>query len=248
MPRSSRHKQHKQSKHSSKDVRERSDSEEDVTLKSRNGGDDNMVRVSRDMASGEKRRHSQDGNVDFSEDYVASKRRKEGVDLTDNSDRWKGVEEDRRKKEKIDPETFTKIKALVDSSSHKSSRRNESLKKENNAVIESDEVQKIGCIKTEIKYKSEKDSRRKEVYEYKDGKERGADRERKVRDSKKEILIDAVPGRGSEDGESGRKRGSQSLHVEEVRSRKREVETDGKFNCLVVFFMWLLFVVNWIRT
>ncbi|XP_026403982.1 uncharacterized protein LOC113299215 isoform X1 [Papaver somniferum] len=226
MPRSSRHKQHKQSKHSSKDVRERSDSEEDVNLKSRNGGDDNMVRVSRDMASGEKRRHSQDGNVDFSEDYVASKRRKEGVDLTDNSDRWKGVEEDRRKKEKIDPETFTKIKALVDSSSHKSSRRNESLKKENNAVIESDEVQKIGCIKTEIKYKSEKDSRRKEVYEYKEGKERGADKERKVRDSKKEILIDAVPGRGSEDGESGRKRGSQSLHVEEVRSRKREVETD----------------------
>ncbi|KAI3929331.1 hypothetical protein MKX01_006567, partial [Papaver californicum] len=231
MPRSSRHKQHKQSKHSSKDVRERSDSEEDVSLKSRNGVDDNMVRVSRDMASGEKRKHSQDGNVDFSEDDVASKRRKEGVDLTDNSDRWKGVEEDRRKKEKIDcsridPETFTKIKVLVNSSSHKSSRRNESLKKENNAVIESDEVHKIGSSKIEIKYKSEKDSRRKEVYEYKDGKEKGVDRERKVRDSKKEIFIDAVPGRGSEDGESGRNHRSQSLHIEEVRSRKRKVETD----------------------
>ncbi|MCL7049882.1 hypothetical protein MKW94_030333 [Papaver nudicaule] len=222
MPRSSRHKQHKLSKHSSKDARERSDSEDDVNLKTR---DD---RVFRDMASGEKRRHSQDDNVDFSEDYVASKRRKEGADSTaDNSGRWKGVEEDRRRKEKIDSETVSKIRALVDSSSHKSSRRNESLKKENNAVIiENEEVQRTGSSKNEIKYKSEKDSRRKEVYEYKDGKDKGTDRERKVRDSKKEILIDAVPGRGSEDGESGRKRISQSLHAEEVRSRKREVEAD----------------------
>ncbi|OVA11321.1 hypothetical protein BVC80_9007g19 [Macleaya cordata] len=239
MPRSSRHKQHKQTKHSSRDVRERSDSEEEGYLKSRNGGDEIAVRVSRDSASGEKRKivsQSQDGNGDLFEDYVVSKRRKEGADVTD-TDRWKGVEEERGMREKIDGsradlEKSSKMKVLVDSNINKSSRRNESSTKEKNAgvVIESGEVQKNGSSKVESKYKSERDLRRKEVHQYKDGKEkeRGADRDRKVRDSKRERSVDAAPGRGSEDSDLGRKQGSQSGHVEEERLRKRELENDGK--------------------
>ncbi|KAL3499221.1 hypothetical protein ACH5RR_038314 [Cinchona calisaya] len=102
MPRSSRHKSHKQSKHSSKEAKDYySDSDEDVKMKERNGGKEDggggSVRVLKDSShssSGEKRKLSSssllkegkdgkdlrgngNGNGDVIEEYVSSKRRKD---------------------------------------------------------------------------------------------------------------------------------------------------------------------------
>ncbi|KAF7150212.1 hypothetical protein RHSIM_Rhsim02G0244100 [Rhododendron simsii] len=88
MPRSSRHKSHKQSKHGSKEGKENSGSEkEDVKkMKDRNNSE-GSVRVSRDLGSSEKRKLSSSGrdNGGMEAEYVASKRRKDKAD-----DRWTG--------------------------------------------------------------------------------------------------------------------------------------------------------------
>lgn len=114
MPRSSRHKSHKQSKHSSKEAKDYySDSDEDVKTKDRNSGKEEgggSVRVSKDSshsASGEKRKLSSsslfkegkdgkdlsgNGNADVAEDYVSSKRRKDKAEAGSGGagDRWHG--------------------------------------------------------------------------------------------------------------------------------------------------------------
>ncbi|KAI3468605.1 hypothetical protein Pfo_025268 [Paulownia fortunei] len=106
MPRSSRHKSHKQSKHSSRDY---SDSEEDVIkMKEKSSKDENSIRVHRDSASGEKRKISSQvregkdskdlsghGNGDVLEEYVSSKRRKEKTDAIVGGDRWNGGGDER---------------------------------------------------------------------------------------------------------------------------------------------------------
>lgn len=113
MPRSSRHKSHKQSKHSSKEAKEYySDSDEDVRMKEKersSGKEDGggSVRVSKDSshsASGEKRKLSSssllkevkdgkdltgNGNGDTMEEYVSSKRRKDKAE-SGGGDRWYG--------------------------------------------------------------------------------------------------------------------------------------------------------------
>nr|XP_027080262.1 titin homolog isoform X1 [Coffea arabica] len=114
MPRSSRHKSHKQSKHSSKEAKDYySDSDEDVKMKDRNSSKEDgggSVRVSKDSshsASGEKRKLSSssllregkdgkdlsgNGNVDVAEEYVSSKRRKDKAEGGSGGagDRWHG--------------------------------------------------------------------------------------------------------------------------------------------------------------
>ncbi|KAL1552747.1 titin [Salvia divinorum] len=105
MPRSSRHKSHKQSKHSSRDY---SDSEEDVVKMKEKSSKDDSVRAHRDSASGEKRKVSSQvregkdskdlsghGNGDGLEDYVSTKRRKEKTDATIGGDRWNGGGDER---------------------------------------------------------------------------------------------------------------------------------------------------------
>ncbi|KAJ4954805.1 hypothetical protein NE237_011588 [Protea cynaroides] len=243
MPRSSRHKSHKQHKHSSKDAREYSDSEEDGNLKGRKGREEAAVRVSRDSASGEKRKLaslSQDikdmfalGNGDLSDEYVSSKRRKDRVDAS-VTDRWNGSMDERgesvvgdkeMKGDGFRPETekVPKSKVSVDSKS-KSSRRNDTLSDRKDekvgVAVESEEVKKSGS-KVESKLKSEKESGRKEVYQYKDvkEKERGAEKDRKVQDGRSEKSIDTVVV-----NEVGRKQGSQSGSLEEDRPVKQEVE------------------------
>ncbi|XP_043716058.1 uncharacterized protein LOC122664346 [Telopea speciosissima] len=243
MPRSSRHKSHKQHKHSSKDAREYSDSEEDGNLKDRKGREQAAVRVSRDSTSGEKRKlasQSQDGkdlfapgNGDLSDDYVSSKRRKDRADVT-VTDRWNGGEGERgesvvRHKEmkgdglRPELEKVPKSKVSVDSKS-KSSRRNDSLSDRKDEMVgvavEREEVKK-SSNKVESKLKSEKDSGRKEVYQFKDvkEKERVAEKDRKVQDGRREKSIDTVVV-----SEVSRKHGSQSGSFEEEHPIKREVE------------------------
>lgn len=226
MPRSSRSKSHKQSKHSVKETvaaKEYTDSEEDVVkTKERNGKEDSSasVRVSRDSASGEKRKfpssQSKDGkdlsghgNGDASEDYVASKRRKEK-----ESDRWNGGGDEKGEGVNVEKELDKVLKAkdskssVLEAKSKSSSRRHESgseKKEESVSVVVEKEESKSGG-KSESKRKGEKDSGRKEGHQYKDSKElkekdRGSDRERKVQDGKRDAEARAV------DGEVARKHG-----------------------------------------
>ncbi|XP_010261562.1 PREDICTED: zinc finger CCCH domain-containing protein 13 [Nelumbo nucifera] len=248
MPRSSRHKSHRQHKHSSKDTREYSDSDEDGSLRDRKGREEAAARVSRDSASGEKRKlgsQSQDGkdlfgpgNGDMSEDYVASKRRKDRADAV-VTDRWNGGEDeqgdslvgDRETKgdgPRPDSDKGPKSKSSVDSKS-KSSRKSDSWseRKEENVVStgENEEARK-SMSKVESKRKSEKDSSRKDNHQYKDAKEkeRGTEKDRKVQDVRRERSVDTIPGSGVAGGELGRKQGSQSGGFEEERPVKREAD------------------------
>ncbi|KAJ4952071.1 hypothetical protein NE237_028903 [Protea cynaroides] len=243
MPRSSRHKSHKQHKHSTKDAREYSDSEEDGNLKDRKGKEEAAVRVSRDSASGEKRKlatQSQDGkdlfgpgNGDLTEEYVSSKRRKDRADAT-VTDRWNGGEDERGKNmvgnketngDGVRPESEKgpKSKVYVDSKS-KSSRRDDSLPDRKDVKVgiaaEGEEVKK-SSNKVESKRKSEKDSGRKELYQYKDAKEkeREPEKDKKVQDVKREKSIDTLVVT-----EMSRKQGSHSGSFEEDHPVKREVE------------------------
>ncbi|XP_043706254.1 uncharacterized protein LOC122655926 [Telopea speciosissima] len=242
MPRSSRHKSHKQHKHSSKDDREYSDSEEDGNLKNRKGKEEVAVRASRDSASGEKRKlasQSHDGkdlfgpgNGDLSDEYVSSKKRKDRVDAT-ATDRWNGGGDQRVASVVGDKETNgdsfrqesekgPKSKVAVDSKS-KSSRRDDSLmdrKDEKVGIAAEGEEVKKNINKVESKRKSEKDSGRKEVYQYKDVKEeREPEKDRKVQDGRREKSIDTVVL-----SEVSKKQGSHSGSFEEDRPVKREVE------------------------
>lgn len=235
MPRSSRHKSHKQSKHSSRDVRERSDSEEDV--KTKNGREEGSVRVSKDSSSGEKRklasqlRDGKDlsghGNGEASEEYVSSKRRKDRVDVA-GSDRWDGGDEradgsvvDKgMKSSRMDSEKGSKSKVSIDSKS-KSSRRHESERKEDNVgLVAEKEESKSG--KVEAKRKGEKDSSQKEASQYKDAKEkekeRGSEKDRKVQDSKRDSETRV------RDSEVKRKRESESVDVGVERPVKKGTE------------------------
>ncbi|KAA8520952.1 hypothetical protein F0562_011625 [Nyssa sinensis] len=242
MPRSSRHKSHKQSKHGSKDAREYSDSEEDVKMKERNG-EEGSVRVSKDSTSGEKRKvasqlrdgkdPSAHGNGDTAEEFVASKRRKEKADGAAASDRWNGgggergdgVTVDKEMKgesSRLDSDKGSKSKVLVDSKS-KTSRKHDNFieKKEENLAAEKDESKSSSRV--DSKRKSEKDSGWKEVHQHKDfkeskEKERGPERERKVQDIKRDAEARSV------DGEVAKKQGSQSVDFNEERQGKQVKE------------------------
>lgn len=180
MPRSSRH---KSGKHNSKDARDYSDSEKDSGLKERKVKEDGSTRVSKDSASGEKRKldskDSKDlygsGNGEYLEEYVSSKRRKERVD-DGVSDRWNGGENDRAEGSK-------KSKA---SSDLKSKKRDEGDAEES----------KKSSGKSEGKHR---ESSRKEGREGAGEREREKekDRDRKYKEGKGERLVDNEEHRGS---------------------------------------------------
>lgn len=142
MPRSSRHKSHKQSKHSSRDY---SDSEEDVVKMKEKSSKDDSVRAHRDSASGEKRKISSQvregkdskdltghGNGDVLEEYVSSKRRKEKTEKTDvaiGGDRWNGGGDERGDSDRTAEKDVHKGDNLkVDSKGKENSGKGESLR------------------------------------------------------------------------------------------------------------------------
>lgn len=205
MPRSSRSKSHKQSKHSSKEAaastaREYSGSDEDVKMKekSSNGGKEDVVsfRISKDSSvSGERRKHGKDlfsshGNGDVSEEYTTSSKRREDKSHG-GSDRWNGGSSDEKgvvvnieNKESSKSKDFSKV---VGESKSKSSRRHDA---ESVVVLEKDEG-KSGSGNRGEKRKSEKESARKESSQHKENKEskdkeRGSDRGKKAHPDKLE--------------------------------------------------------------
>lgn len=205
MPRSSRSKSHKQSKHSSKEAsaaREYSGSDEDVRTKERtsNGGKEDVVsvRISKDSSvSGERRKHGKDlstshGNGDVSEEYTTSTKRREEK-IHGGSDRWNGGGSDEKgfvvnieNKELLKSKDVSKV--AVESKS-KSSRRHDADSASVVIVSEKDE-NKTGSA-TREKRKSDKDSSRKESSLYKENKEskdkdRLSDRGRKSHPDKHE--------------------------------------------------------------
>ncbi|XP_021729076.1 zinc finger CCCH domain-containing protein 18-like isoform X2 [Chenopodium quinoa] len=189
MPRSSRH---KSSKHSSREVRDYSDSEKDSGLKEKKGREDGGSNISsrhlKESTSAEKRKIDSKSadvtkdlssvavNVDIVEEYIApstSKKRKEKED----DDRWTGgdIEHD-----------------LSKSDSKRSSRREGSL------VVDGEEGKRSGS-KAESKHHR---SDRKERNE----KEGGWERDRKG--SKSERLVVGVTGNENVGNEGNRKQGS----------------------------------------
>ncbi|XAR55139.1 hypothetical protein NMG60_11030549 [Bertholletia excelsa] len=235
MPRSSRHKSHKQSKHSSRDAREHSDSEEDVKMKERNGKEEGSVRVSRESGSSEKRKltsgedPSGHGNGDTSGEYIASKRRKEKADVMD---RWNGGGDGRGDDETVERENkgessrgetdkTSKSKSSADGKS-KSGRRYDSgnEKKEENVGLATEKEESKSSSRGDTKRKSEKDYVQKEVQQCKvskesKDKERGLEKERKIQDIKRDAEVRAV------DGDAARKQGSRSGDFGEERHGKR---------------------------
>ncbi|KAJ7965361.1 zinc finger CCCH domain-containing protein 13-like isoform X1 [Quillaja saponaria] len=170
MPRSSKH---KSSKHSSRDTREYSDSEKDSGLKDRKLKEENVAKASKDLSSSEKRKLDLKDvkdlygsvNGEYVEEYGSSKRRKERVS-NGVGDRWNAGEDDR-------VDGLKKADVLGDS---KSKRRDESA----GVYGEGDDVKK-SSVKGEGKHR---DSRRKE------GKEGGAEKDRKLKEGRSERLID----------------------------------------------------------
>ncbi|XP_024995044.1 corepressor interacting with RBPJ 1-like [Cynara cardunculus var. scolymus] len=204
MPRSSRSKSHKQSKHSSKETaaaaRDYSGSDEDVKMKERSSNDGKedgvSVRISKDSsAAGERRKHGKDlssshGNGDVTEEYTTSSKRREEKSHG-GSDRWnggsseeKGVVVNIENKELLKSKDFSKG---VGESKSKSSRRHDA--ESANAVVTEKDESKSGSGNRGEKRKSEKESARKENSkenkESKD-KDRGSDRGRKVHPDKLE--------------------------------------------------------------
>ncbi|XP_017226446.1 uncharacterized protein LOC108202519 isoform X1 [Daucus carota subsp. sativus] len=208
MPRSSRTKSRK---HSSREVRDYSDSEEDLK---RNGKEEGSVRVSKDSMSGDKRKVAvkdlvgHGNGVDVADEVlVVSKRRKDKAEGGGGSDRWNAdAPNDVFVDVKI--ETFNskakeKEKVLVDSSRSKTGRRHESDKKDELLTVVAEEESKSGRV--ESKRKGDKEYGRKEYKE----KERW-DKEKLLEDGK--------------DAEFTRKHGLHSVDVAEERHGKRSRE------------------------
>ncbi|KAL7189081.1 hypothetical protein ACSBR1_038863 [Camellia fascicularis] len=219
MTRSSRHKSHKQSKHSSRDAREHSESESesDVKMKERNGKEEGSGTVCRDSVSSEKRKDlSGHANGDASEDYVGSKRRKEKADL----DRWNSCGDEMKvESSRIDGDKTSKSKALVDSKS-KSSRKHDGgggEKKEESVGLVGEKEESKSSSKVESKRKSEKDLGRKD----KDSKEKERVLEKKIHET--EVTVDGE----ERQGKRGRENTELSMQ-DEVRNLELEKELDKR--------------------
>uniref|UniRef100_A0A7N0TQX0 Uncharacterized protein n=1 Tax=Kalanchoe fedtschenkoi TaxID=63787 RepID=A0A7N0TQX0_KALFE len=228
MPRSSRHK----SKRSAKDVREYSDTEEDLSKeKHREWKESGGSRGYKESGSGsgQKRKLTSQtvvlkdspshGNGYSSDEYVGSKRRKDKSDRV-GSDRWNGsgevlgLDSQTREESSQFDENVLKSKGLVDLKSKVSSGRHDVEKKEETvSSFISKEENRI--IKAESKRRSDKERSEKEKLirdlnrkdEYKDAweKERGSDRDNKFVDSKRDLDFLAV-----DNGELKVKKGVES--------------------------------------
>ncbi|KAI5655333.1 hypothetical protein M9H77_32520 [Catharanthus roseus] len=247
MPRSSRHKSHKTSKHKeAKDYY--SDSDEDVKMKEKNSTKEEGVSVrskeSGHSASGEKRKLSSSlqlkegkdgkdlGNGDASEEHVSSKRRKEKLEGGSGIDRWNGGGDEKvdvvgldKESSRIDSEKGLKSKESKGSgdSKSRSSKRHESggEKEEKNTGLIGEKEEGRSGSRSESKRKSEKESGRKESKELKE-KDRGYDRDKRGQESKRELEM-----RGA-DGDLAKKQASQLEDAVEDRPGKRSRENNGK--------------------
>ncbi|KAL1532200.1 filaggrin-like isoform X2 [Salvia divinorum] len=161
MPKSSRHKSHKQSKRSSRDY---SDSEEDVVKMKEKSSKDDSVRTHRDSASSEKRKVSSQlregkdnkdlsghGNGDALEEYVSSKRRKEKTDVAIGGDRWSGGGDERVDCDKNVEKDVRKGENLkVDSKGKENSGKGESLRVDSKSKSKRHESGNAGERKEDI--------------------------------------------------------------------------------------------------
>ncbi|EYU23343.1 hypothetical protein MIMGU_mgv11b000466mg [Erythranthe guttata] len=187
MPKSSRHKSHKQSKHSSRDY---SDSEEDVIkMKEKSSKDENSIRVHRDSASGDKRKVSSSvregkdskdlsghGNGDVLEEYVSSKRRKEKTDVVIVGDRWSGGVEERGDSDRnVEKESHKGDILKVDLKLKETSSKGESLRVESRSKSKRHDSGIVGERKD--------DSLASVVLEKEEGKSKGESKRRSERDS-----------------------------------------------------------------
>lgn len=219
MPRSSRHKSHKQSKHKeAKDYY--SDSDEDVKMKERNSSKEEAAgsaraKDSNHSSSGEKRKLSSSlqlkegkdgkdlGNGDAPEEYLSSKRRKDKVEGSSGSDRWNGGGDEkidvvgldkgiRVESSRVDLEKGTKSKESKGSGESKSkgSKRHESSGDK--------EEKNMGSVveKEEGRSGGKSESKRRSEKESgrKESKERGYDRDKKGQESRRELEVRAADG------------------------------------------------------
>lgn len=214
MPRSSRH---KSSKHSSREVRDYSDSEKDPGLKEKKGRDEggssSSSRHAKEFASGEKRKLESKSidivkesvvvvNVGYTDEYGPSslKKRKDKVD----DDRWTGGDNEHE----LLKGDMKEMKTSSDS--RRSSRRDENIA----PGVDGEEGKRSG---SKVESKSHR-SDRKERSE----KEGASERERKV--SKSERLVDDVLETDNIGNEGTRKLGSSA----EERGRKSATGNTGK--------------------
>ncbi|KAI3707117.1 hypothetical protein L6452_25345 [Arctium lappa] len=236
MPRSSRSKSHKQSKHSS---REHSDFDEDVKMKERNDNNDGKkngvsVKVSKDsLLSGEKRKLGKDldgihANGSVSEEYATpSKRRKERIH--GGSDRWNGdggeekgevVNVDDKKSKSKD------LVKVVGESKSKTSRKHD-VDSAGVVLVEKDGSKISSGSRSEKR--SDKESGRKEgrqIKENKETKDRGSERERKINDSKREVEV--LPKQGdNQPSKRGREHNEWPIE-EELRNIELEKELEKR--------------------
>lgn len=265
MPRSSRHKSHKQSKHSSRDY---SDSEEDVVKMKEKSSKDDSVRAHRDSASGEKRKISSQvregkdskdltghGNGDVLEEYVSSKRRKEKTDVAIGGDRWNGGGDERGDSDRTAEKDIHKGDNLkVDSKGKENSGKGESLRVDSKNKSKRHESGNAGerkedslasalvdredsKSKGESKRKSERDSSaRKEGKELKD-KDRRLDKEKNGGQESKSADVEVK----SVDMDAGKKQGPLPGDFIEERQGKRARENAGKVT-LPMVLTWILVI------
>lgn len=238
MPRSSRSKSHKQSKHSS---REYSDFDEDVKMKERNDNNDGKkngvsVKVSKDsLLSGEKRKLGKDldgshANGSVSEEYATpSKRRKEKIH--GGSDRWNGDGgEEKGEVVNVDDKKLKSkdLVKVVGESKSKTSRKHD-VDSASVVVVEKDGSKIDSGRKSEKR--SDKESVRKEGRQIKENKEpkdkdRGSERERKTHDSKREVEV--LPKQGdNQPSKRGREHNEWPIE-EELRNIELEKELEKR--------------------
>lgn len=226
MPRSSRH---KSSKHSSREVREYSDSEKDSGLKEKKGRDDGVniggsSRHLKESTSGEKRKNDSK-SVDISKDLI-------GGSVVVNVDEFGASSSSKKRKEKEDDDRWTggdnNEHDLSKSDSKRPSRKEGSLV----AGFDGEEGKRSGS-KVESKHHR---SERKERSE----KEGGSERDRKG--SKSERLIDGVA-----DNENVSNQGNSKQGNGEDRGTKHGVGNSGKVTCSCAsyfcfsYYEWFLF-------
>ncbi|KAL6533594.1 hypothetical protein OROHE_013427 [Orobanche hederae] len=257
MPKSSRHKSHKQSKHSSRDY---SDSEDDlVKMKEKSSKDDSSTRGHRDSASGEKRKVSSQvregkdskdlgghGNGDVLEEYVSSKRRKEKTDVVKGGDRWNGggderadrerhVEKEMQKGEilKVDiklKENISKGENLIVESKNKSKWYDSGSagERKEDSITSLPVEKEESKTKGEPKRKSERDSSlRKEGKDSKD-KDRRSDKEKNADQDIKSGEVEVK----SVAMDAGKKQGTQLVDFSGERQGKRSRENNAEHTSL----------------
>lgn len=221
MPRSAKHKSHRQSKHSSRGY---SDSEEDVKMKDKSSKDENLVKVNRDSAYGEKRKSSsqigegeevkniiEHENGGVSENYFSSKRRKENSDFGVGGDRWSGGDDEIGKSDRVMENEMNKGEGFKVESKSKEfinkvdNSRNKSKKYESGSTGE--KKMSLGSVVVE-----EEEGKSKTESKRKSGRDYSVQRE----------------GKESKDKDHRQEKGQESNQVDEVKSAAVDITKQMK--------------------